>query len=73
LTTETKEATKTTELVAFVVAVVGVAVTAFTVDESPDFGVERAWLYITILAVGYMISRGLAKSGSHEPYDYYDA
>jgi hypothetical protein len=42
------------------------------VDGSPGFGAERAWLYITILAVGFMISRGLAKSGSHEPYDYYD-
>ena len=71
-TTETKEATKTTELIAFVVAVIGVAVTAFAVDEDPDFGAERAWLYITILTVGYMISRGLAKAGSHERYDEYD-
>lgn len=68
-TTETKEATKTTELIAFVAAVVGVDVTAFTVDEDPNFGAERAWLYITILTVGYMISRGLAKAGNHEPYD----
>lgn len=68
-TTETKEATKTTELIAYVAAVVGVAITAFTVDEDPNFGAERAWLYITILTVGYMISRGLAKAGSHEPYD----
>jgi hypothetical protein len=71
-TTETKEATKTTELITFIVAVIGIAVTAFTVDNDPDFGAERAWLYITILAVGYMISRGLAKAGSHEPYDDYD-
>ena len=71
-TTETKEATKTTELITFIVAVIGIAVTAFTVDNDPDFGAERAWLYITILAVGYMISRGLAKAGSHEPYNDYD-
>lgn len=68
-TTETKEATKTTELIAYVVAVVGVGITALTVDDDPDFGAERAWLYITILTVGYMVSRGLAKAGSHEPYD----
>jgi hypothetical protein len=68
-TTETKEATKTTELIAYVLAVAGVAITAFTVDNNPDFGAERAWLYITILTVGYMLSRGLAKSGSYEPYD----
>jgi hypothetical protein len=66
-TTETKEATKTTEFFAFVLAVAGVAITAFTVDNSPDFGAERAWLYITILTVGYMLSRGLAKAGSYEP------
>ena len=68
-TTETKEATKTTELIAFVLAVAGVAITAFTVDDNPDFGAERAWLYITILTVGYMLSRGLAKSGSYERDD----
>jgi len=71
-TTETKQATKTTELIAFVAAVAGIVITAVTVDENPSFGAERAWLYITILTVGYMISRGLAKSGSHEPYDEYD-
>ena len=68
-TTETKEATKTTELIAYVLAVAGVAITAFTVDDSPDFGAERAWLYITILTVGYMLSRGLAKAGSYEADD----
>jgi hypothetical protein len=31
------------------------------------------WLYATILTVGYMISRGLAKSGSREPYDAEDS
>jgi hypothetical protein len=71
-TTETKEATKTTELIAYVLAVAGVAITAFTVDNNPDFGAERAWLYITILTVGYMLSRGLAKAGSDEPYDQDD-
>jgi hypothetical protein len=70
--TETKEASKTSELIAYVAAVVGVAITAFTLDDSPDFGAERAWLYITILTVGYMLSRGLAKAGSAEPYDEED-
>jgi hypothetical protein len=26
-------------------------------------------LYATVLTVGYMISRGLAKAGSRQPYD----
>ena len=67
--TETKEATKTTEMIAYLATVVGIGITALVVDDNPDFGAERAWLYITILTVGYMLSRGLAKSGSREPYD----
>jgi hypothetical protein len=27
------------------------------------------WLYITILSGAYFVGRGLAKSGSREPYD----
>lgn len=67
--TETKKATKTTELLVYVAAVIGVIMTALQVDESPNFGAERAWLYVTILTVGYMVSRGFAKAGSHEPFD----
>jgi hypothetical protein len=26
-------------------------------------------VYLTLLTIGYMIARGLAKSGSGEPYD----
>jgi hypothetical protein len=32
-------------------------------------GARQVWLYATILTVGYMVSRGLAKSGSRGPYD----
>jgi hypothetical protein len=69
-TTETKAAFKTTELIAYVVAVVGVLLAALIVDEADagGLGAKQAWLYVTILTVGYMISRGLAKSGSREPY-----
>ena len=69
-TTETKAAFKTTELIVYVVAVLGVLIAALVVDESDagGFGARQAWLYVTVLTVGYMISRGLAKSGSREPY-----
>ena len=69
-TTETKAAFKTTEMIAYVVAVVGVLVAALIVDEADagGLGAKQAWLYVTILTVGYMISRGLAKSGSRDPY-----
>ena len=33
-----------------------------------EFIARQAWLYVSILGAGYFISRGLAKSGSHEPY-----
>ncbi|MFD3875047.1 hypothetical protein [Streptomyces sp. NPDC058623] len=33
------------------------------------FRADMAWLYIVILTFGYMISRGLAKSGSRDHYD----
>src|SRR3954447_9686709 len=62
--TETKASFKTTELIFYVLAVVGVLIAAQVVDESNagGFGAKQAWLYVTILTVGYMISRGLAKS-----------
>ena len=68
--TETKAAFKTTELIAYIVASVLVLVAAMIIDESDagGFGARQAWLYFTILTVGYMLSRGLAKSGSRDPY-----
>jgi hypothetical protein len=72
LTTETKSALKTTELIVYVLAVVGVLVAAAVTDNGDDgrgFGAASAWLYVTLLTIGYMISRGLAKSGSRERYN----
>ena len=65
--TETKSAYKTTELIVYVLAVLGVLIASFLVQEA-SFGADHAWRYITYLTIGYMISRGLAKSGSREPY-----
>jgi hypothetical protein len=64
--TETKSAYKTTELIVYVLAVLGVLIASMIVDQS--FGADPAWRYVTYLTVGYMISRGLAKVGSREPY-----
>jgi hypothetical protein len=71
LATETKSSFKTTEFFAFLAMTVGVLIAAAVVDESNagGMGAKQAWLYVTILTVGYMISRGLAKSGSRQPYD----
>jgi hypothetical protein len=70
LSTETKASFKTTEFFTYLAAVAGVLIAAGVVDEANagGFGAQQAWLYVTILTVGYMVSRGLAKSGSREPY-----
>ena len=75
LTTETKAAFKTTEFIAYVVILVGLFIAAAVVDSGEDgqgFGAEQVWFFATLLTIGYMVSRGLAKSGSREYYDAED-
>lgn len=71
--TETKASFKTTEFIAYVLAVVGVLIASYVVktnDHHADyFRADKAWFYIVLLTLGYMVSRGLAKSGSREFYD----
>jgi hypothetical protein len=74
---ETKPSFKTTELVVYVLAVIGVLIASYVAgdrannDGSDIFAADKAWWYITLLTIGYMISRGLAKAGSrsndHDP------
>ena len=71
---ETKPAVKTTEFVVYLVAVVGVLLASFLVGDTADgrsdvFLADKAWFYITLLTIGYMISRGLAKAGSRARRD----
>ena len=68
ISTETKSAPKTTEFIAFIAAVIGVLIASAMTDKS-DFGTQEAWFYVTLLTVGYMVSRGLAKSGARDFYD----
>ena len=68
VSTETKASFKTTELIAYVLAVLGVLIASAMVDAS-DFGAQEAWFYVSLLTIGYMVSRGLAKSGSRDFYD----
>ena len=73
LTTETKQAFKTTEFWAMVGIVVGILAASWVVGDgdgggSDAFPAVRAWLYVSIVASAYIVSRGLAKAGSHEPY-----
>ena len=67
---ETKPSFKTTELIVYVLAVIGVLIASYTVGDGSAnngadyFAADKAWWYITLLTIGYMISRGLAKAGS---------
>jgi hypothetical protein len=67
---ETKPAWKTTELAVYVLAVIGVLIASQAVgdgagDNGGDyFAADKAWWFITLLTIGYLVSRGLAKSGS---------
>jgi hypothetical protein len=58
---ETKNAFKTTEFFAMV-GVIGAILIASAVSDS--LGDVRAWTLVAAVAIGYMISRGLAKSGT---------
>jgi hypothetical protein len=78
LATETKAAFKTTEFMAYVALLIGIfvagAVTSGGVDNAGNhhadaFPAHQVWLFATILTIGYMVSRGLAKAGSKQPYD----
>ena len=58
---ETKPSFLTTEFYAMVGVIVAVLVAAKVSDSLGDV---RAWTLVAAVAIGYMLSRGLAKSGS---------
>ncbi|GAA4975998.1 hypothetical protein [Actinoplanes utahensis] len=68
--TETKPSWKTTELFVYLAAVAGVLIASQTVGDGAAnngadyFAADKAWFYITLLTIGYLVSRGLAKAGS---------
>ncbi|MEU4770504.1 hypothetical protein [Micromonospora sp. NPDC023644] len=67
---ETKPSWKTTELAVYLLSVIGVLVASNAVGDGAAnnggdyFAADKAWWYITLLTIGYLVSRGLAKSGS---------
>lgn len=69
ISSETKASFKTIELIAYVISVIAVLIAAAMVDGEHGFGTKDAWFFVTLLTIGYMVSRGLAKSGSRDFYD----
>ena len=58
---ETKVSFLTTEFWAMVGVIAALLVAA---QQADNFDAPRAWTLVAAVAIGYMISRGLAKSGS---------
>ena len=64
---ETKWAPLTTEFWAMIVVI---SVTLIAAAVADNFDAPRAWLVVGIVATGYIVSRGLAKSGNtHRDHD----
>ncbi|MCW3007821.1 MAG: sle [Solirubrobacterales bacterium] len=72
LSTETRQSFKTSEFYVYIVASVAILI-AGLVTKAGDGHDDRllanqTWLYFAIVTGAYLVSRGLAKSGSREPY-----
>jgi len=65
--TETKSSYKTTELIVYGLAVLGVLIAEAIVSDA-SFGADHGWRYVTYLTIGYMTSRDFAEDGSRNPY-----
>jgi hypothetical protein len=67
-TSETKPFYLTSEFLVLVLFEMGLGISAFT---SPSLDTRLFWILTTVAVVGYMVSRGLAKSGTrsraHDP------
>jgi hypothetical protein len=65
-TPETKEFFRTSEFLMWLLGVAGVLVASAYED---GFGTGPAWILITVLSSGYILSRGLAKAGTARGWD----
>jgi hypothetical protein len=66
-TPETKEFFKTSEFGLWVLGVFALLVASSALPDA--FDAIRAWTLVTVLSIGYVISRGLAKAGAHRADD----
>jgi hypothetical protein len=65
--TETKLGVKTSEFYFAIVAIAGILVATYA-DGDDSLVLDDGWRMATFVAVAYIISRGLAKLGTREPY-----
>lgn len=73
LGTESKVAYKTTEFYIYLIVAILVLIASLVIGTSHGhndyFRGDKAWFYVVLLTIGYLLSRGLAKSGSREPHN----
>jgi len=65
--TETKAFAKTSEFFVWALAVAATLIATYA-DNDDALHNDNGWLYVAILSAAYIVSRGLAKSGTREPY-----
>lgn len=65
---ETKPSVKTTEFYIYLASVGAVLLASYLVGKDAaggdPFRASQAWWFISLLTIGYLVSRGLAKAGS---------
>jgi hypothetical protein len=66
--TETKLGYKTSEFLMMLIFVAGVIIAAYA-SSSDALSREDGWRFASFVAAAYIVSRGLAKLGSREPYE----
>jgi len=66
--TETKSFFRTSEFWFGMLVAVAVILAAYSSGDD-SISREDRWRFVTAIAVGFMVSRGLAKAGSREPTD----
>ena len=66
--TETKLGFKTSEFLMMLIFVVGVIVAAYA-SSADALSREDGWRFASWVAAAYIVSRGLAKLGTREPFD----
>jgi hypothetical protein len=71
--TESKAAYKTTEFYVYLIVAILVLIASLVIGTSDGhndyFRGDKAWFYVVLLSIGYLVSRGLAKSGSRDPHN----
>lgn len=67
--TEAKNGFKTSEFYLTIIAIAGVLIAAY-VDDNDSLSVNDGFRYASWIAAAYIISRGLAKMATREPYSY---